>query len=298
MILSCPDCATRYFLDDDKFGPGARTVRCAACGSAWKASREDQAIDLSVMAAAETATGQPDEAQAPTRTEEPLPRQFRAKVQARRETRKAAAAGVVWGGLGAAVLAVVLAAFLFRIDVVRLWPRTAGAYAKVGLPVNPVGLSPENIQASPGLKDGHVAVNVTGALRNVESRPRTPTALKISLLDKAGKPVASTVIEPEAQAVEPGKTAPFSASFLDPPSSAVNVQVEFVFGAARAAGHDRHAKQDPPLHAAAGLRGRAEPSLPPPPLAKAAEPLPAGSPYALPPAHEAEGAGRHEPHHG
>jgi predicted Zn finger-like uncharacterized protein len=35
MIISCPSCATRYDVDDERFQPDGRSVRCAACGESW-----------------------------------------------------------------------------------------------------------------------------------------------------------------------------------------------------------------------------------------------------------------------
>ncbi|MDB5741378.1 MAG: hypothetical protein JWP16_2418, partial [Alphaproteobacteria bacterium] len=32
MILTCPNCDTRYSVDGTKFPPAGRTVRCAKCG--------------------------------------------------------------------------------------------------------------------------------------------------------------------------------------------------------------------------------------------------------------------------
>src|SRR5258708_5032755 len=35
MILTCPQCATRYQVDANKFPASGRNVRCAKCGHVW-----------------------------------------------------------------------------------------------------------------------------------------------------------------------------------------------------------------------------------------------------------------------
>jgi hypothetical protein len=200
--------------------------------------------------------------------------------------------------LGAVLVAVIAGAALFRVDVVRLWPRTAGAYARVGLPVNPTGLAPENVQAAPGLKDGHAAVIVSGVIRNVETRAHEPTPLRVSLLDKHGKILVaqSTAVAPGP--LQPGQTRPFTIAFLDPPTASADVQVEFELNPPKAhkpaAAHGAEATQVAADDHAPVLRGRAEPELPAMPVAKVAEELPADSPYALPTA--AHGQGESEAH--
>ncbi|MEL6363775.1 MAG: zinc-ribbon domain-containing protein [Pseudomonadota bacterium] len=41
MIVSCPDCARRYRVEEEQIGPLGREVLCAACGAVWRATRED-----------------------------------------------------------------------------------------------------------------------------------------------------------------------------------------------------------------------------------------------------------------
>lgn len=35
MIITCPSCAARYDVDDDRFSPDGRSVRCAECDESW-----------------------------------------------------------------------------------------------------------------------------------------------------------------------------------------------------------------------------------------------------------------------
>ncbi|MEM9014556.1 MAG: zinc-ribbon domain-containing protein, partial [Pseudomonadota bacterium] len=35
MIITCPECATRYNVEDDRFLPDGHSVRCTNCGVSW-----------------------------------------------------------------------------------------------------------------------------------------------------------------------------------------------------------------------------------------------------------------------
>ena len=303
MILTCPECATRYFVDGAKLGPGGRTVRCVGCGARWHALPGDEEVPQEAAESRTFAPAAPEPAPAPepalVSAGDPLPKAFRQATETKRRMRKAVVAGAVWGGLGVFALALLASAAIFRVEVVRLWPRTAGAYAKVGLTVNPTGLAPEGVQATPGLQNGHLAVVVSGAIRNVETHPREAAALRVSLLDAHGHPLKDMVLPPTPGHIEPGQARAFKATFIDPPAAGVNVQVEFVLDhpAAHGAtgGHgpaDPHAPKGhaPVAPAAHGDEHGAAPAhddhapaaVAHGPEPVAAQALPADSPYALP----------------
>src|ERR1043166_7735774 len=59
MILTCPECATRYQTDATKFPPQGRNVRCAKCGHVWHQAPQQPEPDEEAVAAAPTAPAAP-----------------------------------------------------------------------------------------------------------------------------------------------------------------------------------------------------------------------------------------------
>lgn len=229
MILTCPECATRYFVPDEKVGPSGRTVRCSSCGNRWTA--EGQAdlelfVDPEAGAAAKDAD-KLDEVPVSELPGDELPKVFRQKATDERRVREAATVGVVWAGMAVGVLALALGAIVFRGSVVEMWPRTASAFAAVGLDVNRVGLEIEDVQAEAALQDGHAALAVSGVMRNVEDHPVKAPPLRVSLLNKAGKVVAVKLASPADPLIPPGETRHFALAMLDPPTTAAILEVSF-----------------------------------------------------------------------
>ncbi len=301
MILTCPECATSYFVEDSAVGDG-RTVRCASCGATWRAAPL-LPLELTVDPEAGALARVPEPASEPTDealfdrpvSELPapaLPKAFRARAQNERRVREAAVQGAMWAGMGVAVALLVGLAVVFRLDVVRAWPKAASAYAAIGLPVNTVGLGIEGVHAQMALKEGHPALLVSGVLRNLRARDVTAPPLQIAVLDKHGKRLMTRTAAVPDPSVPAGQTRSFQVAVLDPPPAASGLDVTFATAAAA------------PTAAARTLRPAAPPAramlvgpLPPAPEAPApqtaapagapgpvedARPLPSSSPYALP----------------
>ena len=306
MILTCPECATRYFVDDARVGAKGREVRCASCGKRWIASREDEPLELAAPAPpVATAPAPPPPEPPPPAFDAPadelpadeLPKAFRQRAQTRAKEREAATSGVIWAALAGGLVVLIAAVILLRQDIAQIWPRAAGAYAKVGLPVNLVGLTIEGQHAQPMLKDGHADLAISGTLRNVRGKPVTPPPIKVSLLAADGRVVATQLAIPGGDIIPAGETRRFVVDVLDPPVSAVNVEIAFVFEPpphkGKPAAHPAPPAPNPaavPPPATLQLRGDATPGTSAGPAAEEAKPLPSSSPYALPDAARQSGS--------
>jgi predicted Zn finger-like uncharacterized protein len=247
MILTCPDCATRYFVDDRRLGPLGRTVRCASCGSKWHAEADQAPLELS-SSPEEGAIARADEplsfkAVDPQDLPAPeLPKAFRAKAEQRRRVRRAAATGAVWTGLACGFAALLFAAWVFRVDVVRVFPRAAAAYALVR--VNATGLQFEGVNAAPSVLDP-ASVVVQGRVRNVVSMAAPVPLIRVALVDKRGYKLKTEIIKLAHPWIAPNDTQSFRAVLPDPKTAAADVDVSFALDLAVEPKHLTPARQPP-----------------------------------------------------
>lgn len=251
MILTCPECATSYSVPDEALGAKGRRVRCQSCGHQWMATPDEPLVLSADPAPAPAADPEPapvPESLAATPAPE-LPKAFRARAEQQRRIRRAATHGAMWAGLASVFVAILGAAWLFRVDVVEVFPRAAAAYAAVGAPVNPVGLDFEALSARPSLRDPS-KVLVSGALRNVRDREVTAPPVRVALLDSHGAEIGHAIVRIDAAPVLPGGVQGFAVLIADPAAKAADVGVDFVRGDLPAPAASGHGAADAPDHAA------------------------------------------------
>jgi predicted Zn finger-like uncharacterized protein len=278
MILTCPECATSYFVDDSRVPASGRSVKCSHCGAKWTALPDAAAAPAPASAPTPAPAPRADvpatddiafepEVQPPAPEAEAI-----AEVRARRRPsapppKRQGGSVLVWVVAAAVVVGLVGGLLVFRSEVVRLVPSTRGVYAKAGL-ANPLGLVIEDVWAEPAFQGGRPVLAVTGQIHNVKDSAANAPSLRVSLLDKAGKPLAAKVAQPIDGRVPAGEVRHFAIAIVDPPANVHDLQVTF-----EDAG--KAAKAAPvPRAAEAVLAG---------PQPVDARPLPAGSPDALPP---------------
>jgi predicted Zn finger-like uncharacterized protein len=250
MILACPNCSTRFVVDDRALAAGAgRRLRCAGCGHIWRYA-PDTAI---AGAAVEAARGEPETAgagssirprlvaaaapedapasAAPAQSR-PAPRtrlqglvaEQRPSISAvppapaRRPGNRAALLGV---SLVAAVF--VLVAVLARDEVLALWPSSAPVYAALHL-AEPPGAGLE-VTVTPTRTSDSVVIN--GNILNGAHSMRAIPRLRVTLRDSAKNDLESRVITAPVNRLEPGATTQFTTVFEHPSITATGVEVTF-----------------------------------------------------------------------
>ena len=238
MILLCPNCNTRYRVDDAALAdPAGRELRCANCGHRWRyvpeaGERPAEAAPPAAPVSAKSpnppaspaavplvASRTPETASSPAPAPAALPRPV---PQRGSHT-----------GLGCLLLLVILAVavavgVLARDRIVGLWHPAASFYRAVGLKLEPLGAGLEIAKVAPS-RNGDVLV-VEGEVTNTTDSDRAVPRLRVILRDTAGKELASKIIDPPTPNLARGATAHFKTQFDRPSDAATRVDVTFMSG--------------------------------------------------------------------
>jgi predicted Zn finger-like uncharacterized protein len=240
MILTCTSCSTRYYADDAAIGAAGRTVRCAACGFSWFAEPQ---LELRTTAEAPDAV----RAEAPT-AQEPLTRErverlrraaeqpgpapsaaakFRAQQAERMRRERTRAAAVVWAATGAALAASATGMVAFRQDVAEVWPRSASAFAALGLDVNVYGLEFYDLAVERAFDGATPILLVSGEVRNIGRDDKLVPPVRVSLRDSHSQEIFELVNAITDQPIAAGAAVPFQIRVENPPSDAVDLEATF-----------------------------------------------------------------------
>lgn len=216
MILTCPQCATRYQIDDSKFPAEGRKVRCTKCGHLWfQAAPAPEPKPAGVTAAGASAAAQAQTAQ---------PGAAPAAEKAPGE-RLAAAAG--WIGLLAVLGLIAWGGIRYRDAIAEVWPQTARLYAALGMPAKARGLTFETVSYRRDTQAGRQVLVVNGTLANASARELAAPPIQVVLTDAKRRVVDRWTFSPAARRLNPGERLNFTTTRANPPSSARHLDIRF-----------------------------------------------------------------------
>jgi len=248
MILTCPQCATRYQADAAKFPAAGRSVRCAKCGNVWHQigpePQPDPDAEIFVQepepAVEHRRAPEPEPAYAPAIAASPRVAAFAPSVASsvevdappasppsRSGAGRAVAVGAGWVLLVALVLVIGWAAVSFRDNVATWVPQTSNFYAAAGLPVNPRGIDFSDVAYQSQAEDGQQVLAVTGKIVNRSDHELTVPLVRVALFDMDRHELYHWTFVPGVSTLKPGAVAKFRTRLSSPPAGTHNLEVRF-----------------------------------------------------------------------
>lgn len=248
MILTCPQCDTRYQADGSKFPAAGRNVRCAKCGHVWHQlgpePEPDPEAEIFVeepqhpAAPAPTPAMEPGPASpavqprvaafAPSVTETTADMSEPAAVRpASRAWAGRAAVVSGWALLVAMILVIGWAAVSFRDNVATWVPQTASFYNAAGLAVTPRGIDFTDVAYQNQTEDGQQVLAVTGKIVNRSNHELTVPLVRVALFDADRHELYHWTFVPSVATLQPGGIAKFRTRLSSPPAGTHNLEIRF-----------------------------------------------------------------------
>jgi len=240
MILTCPECSTRYLTKDDAIGANGRTVRCTHCDTTWfvpsnadeLALQDNQVQTLTAAAVAGQEDIKPDP-EIPNigddnPAEAPGPHvDIRNRADDRKRRRRLTSVGLIWAiPLTLLSLAVVLG-YVFRQNIVERFPASATLYKQLGVDVTLSGLNIEDPVTRTTEIDGKMTLVVNGAVRNISAHTQDVPLIKFSLHGKSGAELASWLVDTQQTQLDKEDRVTFVSEYPNPPIDAVILKYKF-----------------------------------------------------------------------
>jgi predicted Zn finger-like uncharacterized protein len=236
MILTCPQCATRYQVDADKFPPAGRTVRCAKCGHVWHqlgpAPEPDPDANIVRHEPPRAPEPETEMTEAGGVAHAPMSPMRPAAVDDGREPTRASWLGGVAVAGGWLFLLVLLAAIgwtgiAFRDSVATWLPQTSSLYAAVGLPVNPRGMNLADIAYRRQVEDGQVVLAVTGSIVNHSAHELSVPLIRVALFDADKHELYHWTFVSAVSTLKAGQSTRFRTRLSSPPPGTHDLEVRF-----------------------------------------------------------------------
>ena len=137
----------------------------------------------------------------------------------------------------AAMGALVVALMVWRVDVVRLLPQTAGFYAMLGLDVNLRGLLFKDVKITTETVEGKPVLVIEGVIVGETRKPIDLPRLRFSVRDAQGAEIYAWNAVLDQPVLNPGERAWFKSRLASPPPEGRNIDVRFFNKRDIAGGH-------------------------------------------------------------
>lgn len=116
---------------------------------------------------------------------------------------------------------------MLRVPIVRAYPKVAGLFTELGMPVNLTGLEFRKLNTLRELENGQPVLVVEGAVGNLTMSSLAMPGLRLALRGADGQEIYAWSLEPKTATVPAGDEVRFRSRLAAPPEEAVDIQIRF-----------------------------------------------------------------------
>jgi len=217
MILTCPECSTRYVVDPAAIGASGRTVKCSRCEHSWA---EPPPADLQRPARPRPLTA---ERSVPRR------RPRGTNLPALPSDPPSRAPTILWVLVIVVFLSSVGAAVWYRDLIMSRVPLSEAVFGLVGLGPEAAGVGLQLQVSKPDYttRDGKRVVTIKGIVVNISEQARVVPEMIVKVYDKNKKVIFEKRFAPSSPKLLVTERISFTTDLIDPPAAATGIEVTF-----------------------------------------------------------------------
>lgn len=219
MILTCPECSTRYVVDPAAIGASGRTVRCSRCEHSWA---EPPPEDLAPS---------PPPRLPPMESVEPIHRRRPrgTNLPALPSEPPSRAPAILWGLICVVLLGSIGATIWYRDLIMSRVPETEMVFSLVGLGPEAPGAGLQLQVSQPVYKtlNEKRVVTIKGVVVNISEKARIVPQLVVKVYDKDRNVIFQKQFPPSSPKLLIKERISFSTDLVDPPAEGTGIDVTF-----------------------------------------------------------------------
>lgn len=219
MILTCPECSTRYVVDPAAIGPSGRTVRCSRCEHTWAEPPPEELRRPVPPPLPPLGDERPAYRHRPRGTNLPaLPSEPPNRAPA-----------ILWTLVVIVFLGSVGAAIWKRDLIMTRVPETEAIFSFVGLGPEAAGAGLQLQVSKPDYRTrgGKRVVTIKGYVVNISDKTRTVPEMIVKVYDKNRNVLYEKRVTPSSPQLQIKERIAFATDLVDPPAAGTGIEVTF-----------------------------------------------------------------------